>query len=181
MSFCKRYYSVVIETCHLIIILLLYVWFEHPGHTYRGFGSTLLEPGYDKWYQSYVDHRLQTLLDRMLLRKHNLQNYFPKFYSYPCLYFLILSKLLSYTLLFPNFKWFILAAQPASALVINPLVSWHLGTCHSRRSHNTTHHSMHLRMRLLALIKHRFHAPTNRINVQNNYVFTLSNNLVPQV
>jgi hypothetical protein len=46
-SFCKRYYSIVIKTFHLINILLLYVWFEHPRHTYGGFGSTLLEPGYD--------------------------------------------------------------------------------------------------------------------------------------
>jgi hypothetical protein len=23
------------------------VWFEQPGHTYRGFDSALLEPGYD--------------------------------------------------------------------------------------------------------------------------------------
>jgi hypothetical protein len=33
---------------------------------------------------------------------------------------------------------------------------------------------------LLALIKHRFHATTCRVNVWNNHVFTLSTNLVPQ-
>jgi hypothetical protein len=60
MPFCRRYHFVVIETFRLSIILLLYVWFEHPRHTYGGFGSTLLEPGYEKWYQSYVDHMMQT-------------------------------------------------------------------------------------------------------------------------
>jgi hypothetical protein len=31
---------------------------KHPGHTYGRFGFVLLEPGYDKWYQSYVDCRI---------------------------------------------------------------------------------------------------------------------------
>jgi hypothetical protein len=31
--------------CHLVIILLLYVWFEHPGHTYGGFVSSFSERG----------------------------------------------------------------------------------------------------------------------------------------
>jgi hypothetical protein len=31
---------------------------KHPGHTYGGFGSVFfLEPGYEKWYQSYIDCR----------------------------------------------------------------------------------------------------------------------------
>jgi hypothetical protein len=29
----------------MFIILLLYVWFEHPGHTYGGFVSAFLERG----------------------------------------------------------------------------------------------------------------------------------------
>jgi hypothetical protein len=33
---------------------------------------------------------------------------------------------------------------------------------------------------VLALIKHRFHTPTCRVNVWNNHVFTLSTNLVPR-
>jgi hypothetical protein len=33
--------------------------------------------------------------------------------------------------------------------------------------------------RLLALIKHQFHASTCRVNVWNNHVFKLSTNLVP--
>jgi hypothetical protein len=33
---------------------------------------------------------------------------------------------------------------------------------------------------VFVLIKCRFHAPTCRVNVKNNYVFTLSTNLVPQ-
>jgi hypothetical protein len=37
----------------------------------------------------------------------------------------------------------------------------------------------HYVSRLLALIKHRFYAPTCRVNVYNNHVFTLSTNLVP--
>jgi hypothetical protein len=32
---------------------------------------------------------------------------------------------------------------------------------------------------VLALIKHRFHVPTCRVNVGNNYVLTLSTHLVP--
>jgi hypothetical protein len=32
---------------------------------------------------------------------------------------------------------------------------------------------------VLVLIKHQFHAPTCRVNVWNNHVFTLSTNLVP--
>jgi hypothetical protein len=28
-----------------VIILLLYIWFEHPGHTYRGFGPTFSDRG----------------------------------------------------------------------------------------------------------------------------------------
>jgi hypothetical protein len=31
---------------------------------------------------------------------------------------------------------------------------------------------------LLVLIKHQFHAPTYRVNVWNNHIFTLSTNLV---
>jgi hypothetical protein len=33
---------------------------------------------------------------------------------------------------------------------------------------------------VLAPIKHRFHAPTCRVNVWNNHIFTFSTNLVPQ-
>jgi hypothetical protein len=36
------------------------------------------------------------------------------------------------------------------------------------------------RCKVLALIKHRFHAPTCRVNVWNKHVFSLSTNLVPQ-
>jgi hypothetical protein len=32
-------------TWNLVIILLLYVWFEHPGHTYGGFVPAILERG----------------------------------------------------------------------------------------------------------------------------------------
>jgi hypothetical protein len=43
--------------------MLLYVWFEHPGHPYRGFGFIFSQPGCDKWYQSYIDRRTQALLE----------------------------------------------------------------------------------------------------------------------
>jgi hypothetical protein len=33
---------------------------------------------------------------------------------------------------------------------------------------------------VLALIKPQFHAPTSRVNVYNNHVFTLSTNQVPR-
>jgi hypothetical protein len=32
---------------YLFTILLLYIWFEHPGHTYRGFSFVFSEPGCD--------------------------------------------------------------------------------------------------------------------------------------
>jgi hypothetical protein len=35
------------EILYLLTILLLYVRFEHPGHTYRGFGFIFSEPGCD--------------------------------------------------------------------------------------------------------------------------------------
>jgi hypothetical protein len=57
--------------------------------------------------------------------------------------------MLSHTLLFLNDRWFIHATPCARAPVVTPLVSWHLMTCCSRRSHITTHHSMHLRRRSL--------------------------------
>jgi hypothetical protein len=34
---------------------------------------------------------------------------------------LVLFKLLSYSLLFPNFRWFVLVAQPGRALDVDPL------------------------------------------------------------
>jgi hypothetical protein len=32
-------------TWHMFILLLLYVWFEHPGHTYGGFVPSFAEQG----------------------------------------------------------------------------------------------------------------------------------------
>jgi hypothetical protein len=43
---------------------------------------------------------------------------------------LVLFKPLSYSLLFPNFRWFILVVQPRRALDIIPLDSWHPGMYH---------------------------------------------------
>jgi hypothetical protein len=43
-SLCHEYLLCFIEHC-ICIILLLYVWIKHPGHTYRGFGSTFSDRG----------------------------------------------------------------------------------------------------------------------------------------
>jgi hypothetical protein len=40
---------------------------------YRGFSYALVELGYDKWYQRYVDRRMLALLDQTLLRTSVLQ------------------------------------------------------------------------------------------------------------
>jgi hypothetical protein len=47
--------------------------------------------------------------------------------------------------MFPNFRWFVLTAQPSRALDINPLVSWHQGMYHLRQSHSPTLFSTFLR------------------------------------
>jgi hypothetical protein len=60
----------------------------------------------------------------------------------------MLFKLLSYSLLFLNFRWFILFAQPASALDVSPLVRWCQGMCHFSQSHNPTLLSTFLRRRI---------------------------------
>jgi hypothetical protein len=60
----------------------------------------------------------------------------------------MLFKRLSYSLLFPNFRWFALAEQPARALDINPLVSWRQGMCHLSRSRSPTLLSTFLRRRI---------------------------------
>jgi hypothetical protein len=46
--------------------------------------------------------------------------------------------LLSYSLLFPKFRWFILTTQPARALDVNPLVRWHQEMCHLSWSRSLT-------------------------------------------
>jgi hypothetical protein len=47
-------------------------------------------------------------------------------------------KVLSYSLIFPNFRWLILAAQPARALDVCSLVSWRRGMCHLSWSRSLT-------------------------------------------
>jgi hypothetical protein len=60
----------------------------------------------------------------------------------------MLFKLLSYSLLFPNFRWLILAAQPARALDVALLVRWCQGMCHLSWSHSPTLLSTSLRRRI---------------------------------
>jgi hypothetical protein len=57
----------------------------------------------------------------------------------------MLLKLLSYSLLFPNFKWFVLTAQPARAQDVSQSVILHQEICHLNRSHSTTLLSTFLR------------------------------------
>jgi hypothetical protein len=78
-------------------------------------------------------------VDRTFLGTYSLQNYFPKSFSFILVFILlILFKILSYSLLFPTFRWFILAALPARALDVSPLVRWCQGMCHLSRSCNPT-------------------------------------------
>jgi hypothetical protein len=88
-------------------------------------------------------------VDWTFLRTYSLQNYFPKSFSFILFFVLLmLFKSLSYSLLFLNFRWIILAAQPARARDISPLVRWHQGMCHLSRSHNPTLISTFLRRRI---------------------------------
>jgi hypothetical protein len=84
-------------------------------------------------------------VDRTFLRTHSLQNNFQSFSFILVFLLLMLFKLLSYSLLFSNFRWFILDAQPTRALDVSPLVSWHQGMCHLMQSHSPTLHSMFLK------------------------------------
>jgi hypothetical protein len=78
-------------------------------------------------------------VDWTFLRTYSLQNYFLKRFSFILVFVsLILFKQLSYSLLFLNFRWFILTAQPARALDVSPLFRWHEGMCHLSRSHSST-------------------------------------------
>jgi hypothetical protein len=73
-------------------------------------------------------------VDLMFLTTYSLQNYFPKSLSFILVFLsFMLFKLLSYSLLFPNIRWFVLAAQPIRVLHASPLVRWHQGMCHLRR------------------------------------------------
>jgi hypothetical protein len=60
----------------------------------------------------------------------------------------MLFKLLSYSLLFPNFRWFVLAAQPARALDVGLLVRWCQGMCHLSWNHSPTLLNTSLRRRI---------------------------------
>jgi hypothetical protein len=86
-------------------------------------------------------------IDWMFFRTHSLQNYFQSFSFILVLLLSMLFKLLSYSLLFLNFIWFVLTAQPARALDVNQLVSWHQEMCHLSRSRNMTLLSLFLRRR----------------------------------
>jgi hypothetical protein len=56
-------------------------------------------------------------VDWVLLRTYSLQNYFLKSFSFILVFVsVILFKPLSYSLIFPNFRWFIFAAQPAGQM-----------------------------------------------------------------
>jgi hypothetical protein len=89
----------------------------------------------------------KTRVDWMFLRTYSLENYFRSFSFILIFISLILVKLLSYSLLFPNFGWFLLTAQPARALDVSPVVSWHQEMYHLRQSCNPTLLSMFLRGR----------------------------------
>jgi hypothetical protein len=88
-------------------------------------------------------------IDWIFLRTYSLQNYFPKSFSFILVFIvLMLFKLLSYSLLFPNFIWFILAAQPARALDVSQSVRSHQEICHLSRSCNMTLLNTFLRKRI---------------------------------
>jgi hypothetical protein len=63
-------------------------------------------------------------VDWMPLRTYSLQNYFFQNFSFILAFIpLVLFKRLSYPLLFPNFRWLVIAAQPGRALDVSPLDS----------------------------------------------------------
>jgi hypothetical protein len=62
--------------------------------------------------------------DWTFLRTYSLQNYFFQSFSFILTFIsLVLFKLLSYSLLFQNFRRLVLAAQPERALDVSPLDS----------------------------------------------------------
>jgi hypothetical protein len=88
-------------------------------------------------------------VDWTFIRAYSLQNYFPKSFSFILVFvLLILFKLLSYSLLFPAFRWFVPAAQPARALDISQLVRLRQAMCHPSRSCSMSLLSTFLRRRI---------------------------------
>jgi hypothetical protein len=103
-----------------------------------------------------------------------LQNYFPKSFSSILVFvLLILFKLLSYSLLCPNFRWFVLAAQPARALDVSPLVRWHQEMCHLNQSRSPTLLSMFLRRRI-PLRSWSWYQQEKTLRKLNNYHKTIT-------
>jgi hypothetical protein len=60
-------------------------------------------------------------VDWTLLRTYSLQNYFSKLYFILVFILLVLFELLSYSHLFPNFRWLAPVTLPRRALDISPL------------------------------------------------------------
>jgi hypothetical protein len=86
-------------------------------------------------------------VDWTFLRTYSLQNYFQSFSFILVFIPLVLFKLLSYSLLFLNFRWFVLIVQPERALDVSPLDSWRLGMYHPHQSLSLTPLSTFLRGR----------------------------------
>jgi hypothetical protein len=69
-------------------------------------------------------------VDWMFLRTLVYKTIFQSFSFMLVFISLVLFKPLSYSLLFPNFRWFVLILQPGRALDVSPLDSWCPGMYH---------------------------------------------------
>jgi hypothetical protein len=118
--------------------------------TYKGMHSVLaLKLGVTEMvFRAMLTIGCKPRVDWTFLRTHSLQNYFQNFSFILDFLLLMLFKLLSYSLLFPNFRWFILATQPVRALDVSPLVRWFQGMCHLSRSRRISVLSTFLRRRI---------------------------------
>jgi hypothetical protein len=125
---------------HIVVIRVILTSWAHVWRLHFYF----LGMGYDKWYQSHVDHRTPALLNQMLLRTYILQNYF---FLVPIFWGSEKNVILHSSC--SNDRWLALTSQPARSMTISPLVSWYLRTCHRHKSLIMTQHHVHLRRRSL--------------------------------